>query len=262
MPEQLPPYVLAILPPLYVAFTRMLARFKLSGSELLSLFLLRSSPVTIGDRKVLLLTDLIERISFSMGYVQSAPASDLIGKLNNRGLIQKMHITDGQREALFPKGKRNSAVFLEAAGDRLFQDFCSALEDATREFLAQLPPDVRDRFYLLFATAAGYESLGPVLEEAFLSGPDDETRFITACKSFLEIGFSELPPEIPEWYKAHVGTMSDEKLGGFLDELERSVASTPDGLMRRAGSADNSDPSKLLVFLENLIRKHRDAQRP
>jgi hypothetical protein len=212
----------------------------------------------IGDRRVLLLRDLLDRLSSSLGYAQPAPASDLVGKLNNRGLITKMNITDSQRDAFFPKGKRTAAVFLNPEGEVEFQNFVRSLEEATGEFLSQLPAHVRDQFSLLFLAPEIYESLVPVLQEAFLTGPDEEKRFMAASTSFLATEAFEDPTEITRWYHENVAGLPKDKLGPFLDEFERSVASTPGGgQQRRAGVKENTEVNKLMEFLESLVLKYR-----
>src|SRR5262249_22963892 len=137
MPRSLPQIVFDILPPLFVGFARVLSRFDVSTGDLLTLYFLRSSPrsTTIEGRRVMLLTDLLEAICSGMGYSTAAPASELLTKLNNRGLVQKVTIKDRQREQHFPEGKRNAAVFLNPQGHQLFDDISSALEAAAEEFL-------------------------------------------------------------------------------------------------------------------------------
>jgi len=276
MPAQLPPFILDILPPIYVAFNRVFARFQVSAGDLLSLRLLCNSNVTIGGREVMLLTDLIDRIRKGMGYMADGAASEVLKKLNDKGLIEKRALTSTQLQQHFPPGSRRGAVLLNEAGKHLFENICKELEKVAGEFLDQLSPEVQERFNRLFAAAREYPDLATVLETALLTGPesgepsaaegvpadatlDADERFIAACERYLGGDLSGHQELFSAWYQKHLPTLPPDQTAAFLSELERSAAATPAGRQRRATAEVNSDAEKLRQFLDNLIRKYRDA---
>lgn len=92
---------------------------------------------------------------------------------------------------------------------------------------------------------------------ADLKAPDDRPeRFATVCKLFLRKDFASEEHTLLEWYETHLTGLSDESFGGFVAEMTRSLEGTPVGRQRRSSSAKNSSGAKLLLFLNNLIRKY------
>jgi 5'-nucleotidase len=84
---------------------------------------------------------------------------------------------------------------------------------------------------------------------------DRPLRFTTVCKLFLKTNFEEHEKTLLEWHEAHLSEFGDDAFEAFVTELERSARTTPRGRQRRSAKAENSDLNKLLLFLENMVRK-------
>src|SRR5258708_3573617 len=82
-------------------------------------------------------------------------------------------------------------------------------------------------------------------------------HFLAVCKLFLAKSFTAHEPTLRQWHEERLTGVSDEEFAGFVGELERSAVGTPKGRQRRAAAAENEDATKLLLFLDNLLKKHR-----
>jgi 5'-nucleotidase len=82
-------------------------------------------------------------------------------------------------------------------------------------------------------------------------------RFTSVCRLFLKKEFAKNKPALIHWHEEHANELNEERFDGFIAEFARSASVTPPGRQRRSASAENSDVQKLLLFLENLLRKHR-----
>lgn len=278
MPRQLPPFVIEMVPPMYVGATRVLSRSHIAPGELFGLYLLRSSRIEINNRKVLLLQDLLEAMRVGMGYGQSAPASDILTRLNRLGHVQKVTLTDVQRKDHFPgEGRRNAAVFLMPTGKRLLEKILDELATSANTFLGELPSEVDAQFDGLFEAVEKHQSVVPLLQAAFINvrsssvqspldpdGANDpsQIRFLDACGTFLGKDSTRFRSHILDWYNDRFLKLPAGVTSGFLDELERSAATTPAGFQRRAGGKGNSQFNKLKQFLTNLANKYEHGHRP
>jgi 5'-nucleotidase len=81
-------------------------------------------------------------------------------------------------------------------------------------------------------------------------------RFAVVCKLFLKKDFASQEQALLQWYETHLPDLSEENFVGFVAEMTRSLEGTPAGRQRRSSSAKNSSGGKLLLFLNNLIRKY------
>lgn len=99
----------------------------------------------------------------------------------------------------------------------------------------------------------------PVLEQPLatvISVGDRPRQFTTVCKLFLKKTYGQHEATLLKWHDDHLGGVSDQAFAGFVQELERSATGTPRGRERRAAGAKNEDAEKLVLFLENLLKKH------
>jgi 5'-nucleotidase len=100
----------------------------------------------------------------------------------------------------------------------------------------------------------------PVKSVITLSAVPGQTRsperFLQVCKLVLRTDFDAHKPALLTWHEEKLAVLSDGAFGQFTDELERSVKGTPTGRQRRAAGAKNEDVTKLMLFLENALRKH------
>jgi len=82
-------------------------------------------------------------------------------------------------------------------------------------------------------------------------------QFTAVCKLFLKKNFAPHESTLLTWHEQHLGALSNAAFQAFVQEARRSVEGTPRGLQRRASAAKNEDFSKLIIFLENLLKKHQ-----
>jgi hypothetical protein len=98
----------------------------------------------------------------------------------------------------------------------------------------------------------------PIALEGNIPAYDDmrPRRFASACRLFLKGDFERHEQALREWHEDNLRTLTEEKFDAMIAELQRSAQGAPRGLQRRSGKADNTSFSKLLLFLESLLRKH------
>jgi 5'-nucleotidase len=81
-------------------------------------------------------------------------------------------------------------------------------------------------------------------------------RFLTVCKLYLRKGFGEHEQALRVWHDDKLAGLDDDTFDRLAGELERSAKGTPAGRQRRAAGPENEDFEKLIMFLENALRKH------
>lgn len=93
-----------------------------------------------------------------------------------------------------------------------------------------------------------------VKEDATTSGRSE--RFLTICKLYLRKTFNENETTLRSWHDENLTGLAESSFDQFAGELERSVKGTPAGRQRRAAGMENENITKLMLFLENVLRKH------
>jgi hypothetical protein len=263
--DPVPGFVADILPALYVAITRVRLKFELSEAELLCLFFLQKSAVLIKGERVLLLTDLLARLTNAMGYANSSRATDVVNLLKNKGFVTKQDLKSSERRQHFPGGTRAAAVFMNLAGEQQYAAYLKAQRHAVDAFVGEQPAQLQNAFEILFGAAVQAEQqIVLPLEEALLDAPPDEDpldaplfllqRFHAVCKLFLKKDFSTHETQLSAWFTNNVTNLPDGRRERVLQELETSANAEVPSVQRR-GKGKNTDISKFLGFLDNLIRR-------
>jgi len=88
---------------------------------------------------------------------------------------------------------------------------------------------------------------------------DRPTQFTAVCRLFLRKEFSAHTETLLKWHEENLSGFDDSSFTAFMSEFERSAQETPRGRQRRSAKGDNSNLNKLLLFLKNMVRKHRNA---
>jgi 5'-nucleotidase len=88
--------------------------------------------------------------------------------------------------------------------------------------------------------------------------PDRSEKFLGVCRIFLKKTFDQHSDTLRIWHDQNLSGLGGERFEEFTDELQRSATGTPGGRQRRAAGAKNEDLPKLMLFLENALRKYRN----
>jgi 5'-nucleotidase len=83
-------------------------------------------------------------------------------------------------------------------------------------------------------------------------------KFLSVCKLYLRRSFNEYETTLRLWHDENLTRLNDSAFEQFAGELERSAMGTPTGRQRRAAGAQNEDLTKLMLFLENALKKYSD----
>jgi 5'-nucleotidase len=103
---------------------------------------------------------------------------------------------------------------------------------------------------------AGQKKVVVAMSSAADASTNRPDRFLTVCKLYLRKNFDEHEQALRVWHDTKLAGLDDGAFDGFNGELERSAKGTPTGRQRRASAAENEDFDKLILFLENAVRKH------
>ena len=81
-------------------------------------------------------------------------------------------------------------------------------------------------------------------------------QFTAVCKLFLEKSYGTHEATLLKWHDENLQGLNCEVYQSFVAELERSATGTPRGRQRRASGPKNEGMQKLMLFLDNLLKKH------
>ena len=88
--------------------------------------------------------------------------------------------------------------------------------------------------------------------------PGRSDRFLGVCRIYLKKTFDQHADTLSIWHNEKLRNMSDAPFQLFVEEFERSTKGTPVGRQRRAAGAKNEEFNKLMLFLENVLKKYLD----
>lgn len=86
--------------------------------------------------------------------------------------------------------------------------------------------------------------------------PHRSEKFLGVCRIFLRKTFDQHSDTLRIWHDHNLSGLGEERFEEFTNELERSATGTPGGRQRRATGPKNEDLPKLMLFLENALRKY------
>ena len=137
--DVLPPEIFEILPALYPRFARALQECELSAAEIYALSAIKHSGKQIEGRNAILVSDLTDQLSAVVGYHWPSGASTVIGKLVERGFVDRRNISSAQKKEVFGLAYGSkSAVILRPAGLVKLTEAPGAFNRAANRLVTQL----------------------------------------------------------------------------------------------------------------------------